>query len=69
MKGGEQMNNMFPEVKKNFGFGCMRLPMLPDGEVDLEQCGKMAGLFLQNGFNYFETPHIVTGKQIGRAHV
>ena len=42
MKGGEQMNNMFPEVKKNFGFGCMRLPMLPDGEVDLEQCGKMA---------------------------
>ena len=57
MKGGEQMNNMFPEVKKNFGFGCMRLPMLPDGEVDLEQCEKMADLFLQNGFNYFDTAH------------
>ena len=21
------MNAVFPEVKKNFGFGCMRLPM------------------------------------------
>ena len=27
---------MFPEIKKNFGFGCMRLPMNGD-EVDLAQ--------------------------------
>ena len=26
----------FPEAKKNFGFGCMRLPMLDNGEVDME---------------------------------
>ena len=51
------MKNTFPEVKKNFGFGCMRLPMISDEEVDVEQCKKMADLFLQNGFNYFDTAH------------
>ena len=28
-----KMKQYFEEVKKNFGFGCMRLPMV-DGEVD-----------------------------------
>ena len=51
------MISCFPEVKKNFGFGCMRLPMLPNGEVDLEQCAEMADLFLEKGFNYFDTAH------------
>ncbi len=28
----------FDEVKKNFGFGCMRLPMVENGKaVDIEQ--------------------------------
>ena len=27
---------MFNEVKKNFGFGCMRLPM-KENEVDIDQ--------------------------------
>lgn len=43
-------------IKKNFGFGCMRLPMLGE-EVDLEQTKKMVDLFLENGFNYFDTAH------------
>lgn len=30
------MNPHFPEIKKNFGFGMMRLPMVGD-EVDMEQ--------------------------------
>lgn len=30
------MNRFFSEVKKNFGFGCMRLPMKGD-EVDCEE--------------------------------
>ena len=31
---------MFENVKRNFGFGCMRLPMV-DGEVDLAQVNRM----------------------------
>ena len=43
-------------VKKNFGFGCMRLPM--NGEdVDIEQTKQMIDAFLQAGFNYFDTAH------------
>ena len=51
------MIQVFPEVKKNFGFGCMRLPMLPDGEVDKEQFCTMIDRFLEAGFNYFDTAH------------
>lgn len=43
-------------VKKNFGFGCMRLPMNGD-EVDIEQTKKMVDRFLKEGFNYFDTAH------------
>lgn len=46
----------FPEVKKNFGFGCMRFPMA-NGEVDLDLTKKMVGCFLDAGFNYFDTAH------------
>lgn len=51
------MDHSFPEVKKYFGFGCMRLPMKTDGEVDLDQFIQMTDLFLANGFNYFDTAH------------
>ena len=37
-------------IKKNFGFGCMRLPM-KDGEVDIRQTCRMVDAFLENGFN------------------
>lgn len=50
------MNPFFPEVKKKFGFGCMRLPM-QDGEVDKAQMCQMVDKFLENGFNYFDTAH------------
>ncbi|MDE6619774.1 MAG: aldo/keto reductase [Lachnospiraceae bacterium] len=43
-------------VKKNFGFGCMRLPMV-NGEVDIEEMNKMVDAFLENGLNYFDTAH------------
>ncbi|MBR3874159.1 MAG: aldo/keto reductase [Clostridia bacterium] len=48
--------NMFPEIKKNFGFGCMRLPMNGE-EVDLAQVRDMVDAFLEAGFNYFDTAH------------
>jgi predicted aldo/keto reductase-like oxidoreductase len=47
---------MMEEVKKNFGFGCMRLPM-KDGEVDTEETCRMVDTFLDAGFNYFDTAH------------
>ena len=48
----------FDEVKKNFGFGCMRLPMTADGSaVDTEETCKMVDTFLEQGFNYFDTAH------------
>ena len=48
--------NTFPEIKKNFGFGCMRLPMV-DGEVDIAEFDKMVDAFIGAGFNYFDTAH------------
>ncbi len=50
------MNPYFPEIKKNFGFGMMRLPMLGE-KVDLEQTARMVDAFLAAGFNYFDTAH------------
>jgi predicted aldo/keto reductase-like oxidoreductase len=49
-------NKFFPEVNGNFGFGCMRLPML-EKEVDLPQFEQMVDQFLAAGFNYFDTAH------------
>lgn len=43
-------------IKKNFGFGCMRLPM-KNGEVDRDEFSKMVDEFLLHGFNYFDTAH------------
>lgn len=54
---GSIMNKFYPEIKKNFGFGCMRLPMLASGEVDTQQFAQMVDLFLESGFNYFDTAH------------
>lgn len=48
----EQMD----KVKKNFGFGCMRLPM--NGyQVDIAETTRMVDEFLAQGFNYFDTAH------------
>lgn len=47
---------MFDEVKKNFGFGCMRLPM-NGGEIDYAEFNKMIDAFIESGFNYFDTAH------------
>ena len=43
-------------IKKNFGFGCMRLPE-KGGGIDIEQCKLMFDKFLEEGFNYFDTAH------------
>ncbi len=43
-------------IKKNFGFGCMRLPMC-GSEVDEKEMCRMVDYFIENGFNYFDTAH------------
>ena len=43
-------------IKKNFGFGFMRLPMIGE-EVDYDHTIKMVDAFLEAGFNYFDTAH------------
>lgn len=50
-------NTFFPEIHGNFGFGCMRLPMLDDKTVDKEQFSRMVDAFIEAGFNYFDTAH------------
>ncbi len=51
---------MFSNIKKNFGFGCMRLPM-NEGEVDIAEFTKMVDTFMNAGFNYFDTAHNYIG--------
>lgn len=47
----------FENVNKNFGFGCMRLPM-KGGEVDYDEFRRMIDLFMAEGFNYFDTAKV-----------
>ena len=48
------MNKFFPEIKKNFGFGCMRFPTV-DEAVDVGAVMEMVDYFMEAGFNYFDT--------------
>ena len=43
-------------IRKNFGFGYMRLPM-QGSDVDLEKTCEMVDAFLDAGFHYFDTAH------------
>lgn len=52
----------FDNVKKNLGFGCMRLRM-EDGKVHYGEFCKMIDAFLAAGFNYFDTAHGYIGGQ------
>lgn len=54
--------NEFENVNKNFGFGCMRLPMNGD-KVDYERFSEMVDLYLAEGFNYFDTARVYLGGQ------
>ena len=47
---------MFKEVRKNFGFVCMRLPM-KGSKVNYAEFNQMIDTFIATGFNYFDTAH------------
>lgn len=57
------MKKFYDNVNKKLGFGCMRLPLLENGEVDTALFTKMVDKFIAEGFNYFDTAHgYVSGK-------
>lgn len=49
----------FEKIKKNFGFGFMRLPKIGE-ELDIPQITEMVDAFMAAGFNYFDTAHPYT---------
>ncbi len=52
----------FDKIKKNFGFGCMRLKTIDD-KVDYAEFNRMIDAFIAAGFNYFDTAHgYINGK-------
>ena len=56
------MDNYLGKDIPKFGFGLMRLPM-NGREVDIEQTIKMADLFLEHGYTYFDTAYgYINGK-------
>ncbi len=50
-------DDTFSGVKKDFGFGCMRLNLLENGEVDIDNFKAMIDEYMAQGFNYFDTAH------------
>ncbi len=50
------------KIKKNFGFGMMRLPMIGE-RVDFEQVNAMVDAFMARGFHYFDTATPYIGGQ------
>lgn len=50
-------NKFFEEINGNFGFGCMRLTLKEDGNVDYDLFSKMVDEYIGAGFNYFDTAH------------
>ena len=45
------------------GFGLMRLPMLEDSKIDIEQTKRMVDLFMEAGFTYFDTAWAYAGSE------
>ncbi|MDO4427927.1 MAG: aldo/keto reductase [Atopobiaceae bacterium] len=45
----------FEGVRGKLSFGCMRLPKLEDGAVDIATFTQMVDAFLDGGLNYFDT--------------
>lgn len=41
-----------------FGFGCMRMQLDANGEVDLDNFREMVDCYMNAGFNYFDTAHV-----------
>ncbi|NLO09329.1 MAG: 4Fe-4S dicluster domain-containing protein [Clostridiales bacterium] len=53
------MNNLSNFFKKKLGFGFMRLPLHGSSikDINYDEVSRMTDLFIENGFNYFETAY------------
>lgn len=47
----------FESKKRNFGFGCMRMPM-KGAEVYYDEFTRMVDMYMDAGFNYFDTARV-----------
>ena len=56
------MNNLFPEIKKKLGFGCMRFQRKA-GRIDQEEMERELLLAVEEGVNYFDTAYIYPGSE------
>ena len=61
------MSHPFDNIKKNFGFGVMRLPLDENKKVNLDEFRKMVDYFIDNGFNYFDTAHVYLNEESEKA--
>ena len=52
------MEKYFGENTPKLGFGLMRLPKLPNGNIDIEQTKEMVDLFMDAGLTYFDTAYV-----------
>jgi len=48
---------------KKLGFGFMRLPVNSEKIIDIEQVKKMVDIFMEKGFNYFDTAYSYHGEK------
>ena len=48
---------MKKQITSRLGFGCMRLPVLENKEIDIEQFKAMVDYAMENGINYFDTAY------------
>lgn len=62
MAATEDIRMAFEEVKGKLGFGLMRLPQ-KDGAIDVEQTKQMVDMFMEAGFNYFDTAWAYGGSE------
>lgn len=72
-KGNKKIEELIAEAPAAFfddlppigklGFGLMRLPRLEDRSIDIEQTKQMVDLFMQAGFNYFDTAWAYGGSE------
>jgi predicted aldo/keto reductase-like oxidoreductase len=61
------MSSYLGQDFKKLGFGLMRLPVLENEDIDIEQLKKMVDHFISSGFTYFDTAYVYHGGKSEKA--